>query len=60
MSPAPKVPPLLAFVCPACAAPNEVDLLALSRERATACTACKRRLRDVDVIRARTFPRAPA
>lgn len=48
----------LAFVCPACTAPNVVGLVALSRAEATRCVACSRTLKTSDVIRARHSPRA--
>ena len=48
---------LVPFVCPICAAPNELSLIALSRAGFTTCASCKKRLRPQDVMRARLAPR---
>lgn len=48
----------LPYVCPACATPNVVDLVALSRASATACVSCGRLLKVRDVMRARLTPRS--
>lgn len=48
---------LVPFVCPICAAPNAVNLIALSRAGSTDCASCKKRLRSADVMRAMHSPR---
>lgn len=53
-----KPPVLVPFVCPVCAAPNAVNLIALSRAGSTECASCKKRLRSADVMRAMHAPRS--
>lgn len=53
-----KAPVLVPFVCPICAAPNDVSLIALSRAGFTSCASCKKKLRAQDVMRARLAPRS--
>lgn len=48
---------LVPYVCPICAAPNAVNLIALSRAGNTQCQACKKTLRSTDVMRAMHSPR---
>ena len=55
-----KAPVLVPFVCPICAAPNAVNLIALSRAGCTSCAACKKNLRSADVMRAMHSPRKQA
>lgn len=50
-------PKRVPFVCPACAAPNEVALVQLARAGSMLCVACKRRLSSSDVARALHAPR---
>lgn len=50
MNPA-RAPVLVAFLCPACAARQAADLVAISRAGAVACTACQRRLTNSQVSR---------
>lgn len=54
---APKAPVLVPFVCPVCAAPNGVNLIALSRAGHTTCVKCEKKLRAADVMRAMHDPR---
>jgi hypothetical protein len=48
---------LVPFVCPICAAPNAVQLIALSRAGGMNCAGCQKRLRATDVMRAMHAPR---
>lgn len=48
---------LVPYVCPVCAAPNAVNLIALSRTGSTDCQACKKKLRSADIMRAMHSPR---
>jgi transposase-like protein len=54
-----KAPVLVPFVCPICAATNEVQLVALSRAGGMNCQHCAKRLRIQDVMRAMHSPRPP-
>lgn len=54
-----KVPVLVPFLCPLCAAPNGVHLLTLSRLGSMQCAACTKKLRAADVMRALHAPRKP-
>gem|GEM_PF-4565893 len=55
-----KAPVLVPFVCPVCAAPNAVQLVALSRVGGMNCGKCSRWLRVQDVMRAMHAPRKAA
>ncbi len=56
LAPAKKIV-LVPFVCPICAAPNAVQLIALSRAGGMDCAECKKHLRATDVMRAMHAPR---
>jgi hypothetical protein len=53
----PKALVLVPFVCPICAGPNAVNLIALSRAGGVDCGKCGKRLRSADVMRAMHSPR---
>lgn len=55
-----RPPVLVSFVCPACTAPNAVNLIELSRAGGMNCANCNRRLRSGDVSRAMHAPRKQA
>lgn len=57
-SPPSRRPVLVPFVCPACAADNAVELIALSRAGGMPCVQCERYLKSADVMRAMHAPRA--
>ena len=56
----PKALVLVPFVCPICAGPNAVGLIALSRAGGMDCQKCGKRLRASDVMRAMHAPRKQA
>jgi uncharacterized protein YbaR (Trm112 family) len=58
-APALKPPVLVPLVCPVCAAPNAVALVALSRAGGHTCQRCNKWLRVQDVMRAMHAPRQP-
>lgn len=55
----PRAPVLVPFVCPICAGPNAVALIALSRAGGVKCAKCSKWLRANDVMRAMHAPRTP-
>lgn len=55
--PTATAPITVPFVCPACAGPNRVHLVSLSRAGGMDCEACGRWLRSGDVMRAMHAPR---
>jgi hypothetical protein len=55
-----KAPVLVPFVCPICAGPNAVNLIALSRAGGVNCAKCSKHLRSSDVMRAMHAPRKQA
>lgn len=57
LEPQPKPQVLVPYVCPVCAAPNEVHLISLSRAGGTDCAACGKWLKAADVMRAIHAPR---